>query len=643
MSLSRDRNIREQEGLADGRPINSRLLLLSYSLLFALVAATLSGYHYGLSDHAEQLPIIFRALDPGYLSNDFFVNSASGFGPRSYYSRILAFVAGYVPLDAAMAVIWLFCFVAVIVVTAFAAKDITGSVLGGTIAALLVTLSAPFHLGSEATVFAPSLIPRFLAMPLGLLAIWKGIKNQPIHAAVAAIPAVIVHPTIGLETAGLALVATGANRLFYWRVRREITMRQVWTLAAAVVIVGLTSLPWIIPTIRTEHSFSLETEDLVTIYAYFRDPHHLVPSTWGVGQWALGAGFAYALVIALIEKFRRHSTLDSKRREFSAIAFAITSILLVIAAALVGGYVFVEVIPTRPAVMAQMFRMVVVAAWLGWILMAGVIAEFIMSGRWSWAALFVSSAVSAPTLFVFTGVTFVASKLSGGATFRSKVFFAGVAILVFDTMVLTKVWMGQPTIRDVLLIASGLPVVLTIAYRGKLKPVAFAALAGALVATSTSLALDRYDLLPKNIPFASSFLAKTQPILTLDQAFRGGQDHAEDRTLIMAAKNYTPADAVFLVPWDWQYWRLFANRAVVVERKAFPFQERAMKEWYDRYLDIYDEGAGYPHNVTESGLLELQRRYGFHYAVVPVVASMSFPVTATSEHWKIVQLAETGH
>ena len=40
--------------------------------------------------------------------------------------------------------------------------------------------------------------------------------------------------------------------------------------------------------------------------------------------------------------------------------------------------------------------------------------------------------------------------------------------------------------------------------------------------------------------------------------------------------------------------------------------------------------ARYPYDVTESELLELQRRYGFHYAVLPVGAGMSFPVLASS-------------
>ena len=641
MSPDRDFSNRGTEGPAAGNPFDARLVLFAFSGLFGLVAAVLSGYYYGVDDQAPDLAQIFRLIDPEYLKNDFYVNSTDGFGPRFYFSEFLAFLAGYIPLHATIAVMWLSAIVGVFVVTAFAARDITGSVIGGMFAAILVALSSPFTLGYAATPLMPVLTPRLLALPFALFAIWKGLRGQAIYAAIASLPAILIHPSLGLETAGLALAAAAAKGLWGRRVRRGPDALQVWHLGLGILIVGLTSLLWIVPTMLTGVSFSSPTDDMVHITANVRFPHQLIPSSWEAQNWALAAGFVIAVAISLCEFVRRSAESESVELERSAIAFATTSVLLLIAAALVGGYVFVELIPTRIAVIAQTFQLVGVAAWLGWILIAGVIAEFVITGRWHWAGLFVVSAASAASLLVFTVVTFGASKLSGGATFRSKVFFAGVAILIFDTMVLTKIWMGHPTLRDALLVSLGLPVVMTIAISSKLKPAAMAALAGGLVVASTSLALDGYDVLPKDIPYASAFLAKTQPVLTLDQAFRRSQDRTEDRTLILAARETTDPDAVFLTPWTWNQWRVFAERAVVVDNGAFPFQERAMEEWYDRYLAVYEEGAGYPHDVTESELLDLQRRYGFHYAVVPIGATMSFPVTATSEQWKIVQVAET--
>ena len=407
---------------------------------------------------------------------------------------------------------------------------------------------------------------------------------------------------------------------------------------------GLTTLLWIVPTIATRASFSLATDDLLRIYAHFRVPHHLVPSSWDVGQWALGAGFAISVAIALVEMFRTDKSSGPTRREQLGMGFAITSIFVVIAGALVGGYIFVEIIPTRLAVMAQTFRMVAVAAWLGWIVMAGLIAKLLIAKAWRWAVLFVVSAVSAPTLLIYVGITSVVSRLNGGAIMKSTVFFAGTALLVFDTMAFTHVLTGQPTTRDLILIASGLSVVLVIAMGNRLTAAALVALGGALVTVSTSLALERYDVLPKNIPGVSSYLSYTQPILTLDEAVdHAWRDRPHTVDLATVARENTGPEAVFLIPWgwDWQYWRLFTERAVVVDFKAFPFQDEGMEEWYGRYLDIYDQGAGYPYDVTESELLELQRRYGFHYAMLPVGAGMSFPVLASSGDWKLVQVAES--
>ena len=639
MSADRDCSIRETDGPSPSGPIDSRLLLLSFSVLFGLVAAVLSGYFYGLNNHAEHLPLIFRVMDPGYLTNDFFVNAASEFGPRYYYTHMLAFVAGYVPLHAAMAVIWLSTFVAVSLITAFAGKDVTGSFVGGMIAVVLVTFSKPFYLGIGATPYDPYLLPRFLALPFGLFAIWKGIRGQPICAATAAIPSILVHPSIGLQTACLAMAAATANRLQRWLIRRNLSACQLRRLAVGILLVGLTSLLWIVPMVLTGASFSSRTEDLITINAYFRLPHHLVPSTWQMKDWILATGFAVVVAMGLIEMFRMEKTPGSTKREHSGVGFAITSTFAVILIALLGGYIFIEIIPSRLAVAAHFFKLVLVVAWLGWIVIAGLIGKLLIARAWHWAALFAISAVSVPTLLVYKGITFVGSRMDGGSTMKSTVFFAGVGLLVFSTMALTQAWIGQPTIRDLFLIALGMPAILLVSISSRLAPAAISILVGGLVAVSASFILDRYEVFPKNIPGVSSYIARHQPIFTLDDALDRGK--ADDHALTIAARDTTDPDAVFLIPWDWHQWRVLANRAAVVDRKSFPFQERAMEEWYERYLAIYGPGAGYPYDVTESELLELQRRYGFHYAVVPIGANMSFPVTATSERWKLVQVAET--
>lgn len=67
--------------------LDNRATLAIFSILIGLLSATLSGYLYGGRNLAVHLPEIFRALHPSYLAHDFWLNSASQFGPRFYYTQ----------------------------------------------------------------------------------------------------------------------------------------------------------------------------------------------------------------------------------------------------------------------------------------------------------------------------------------------------------------------------------------------------------------------------------------------------------------------------------------------------------------------------------------------------------------------------
>ena len=199
---------------------DDRATLAGFAVLFGLLAAVLGGYRYGLSDHAEQLPLIFRAMDSGYLANDFFVNAASEFGPRFYYVHFMAFVGSYVPLPAAFFVIWAITYLGLSLVTAFAARDITGSVFAGMLAVVFVTVLTPFRWGSP-DVPDNFLRPAFLVLPFALFALWKGIKGEPLKAAAASVPAILIHPVVGVEVAALALAGAAVNRYVSARAARR--------------------------------------------------------------------------------------------------------------------------------------------------------------------------------------------------------------------------------------------------------------------------------------------------------------------------------------------------------------------------------------------------------------------------------------
>ncbi len=87
-------------------------------------------------------------------------------------------------------------------------------------------------------------------------------------------------------------------------------------------------------------------------------------------------------------------------------------------------------------------------------------------------------------------------------------------------------------------------------------------------------------------------------------------------------RNQTPADAVLLVPPYIDSFRLRANRAIVADFKAFPFEQRAAREWDERmraltadrpYLEELREGWL---SLSAETLAEIACRYGASYVVL---------------------------
>ena len=60
------------------------------------VATTVFFYRYGVDNQISELPIVLRAIDPGYLLGDFYTDATAGPGPRFYFARGVALFASRV-------------------------------------------------------------------------------------------------------------------------------------------------------------------------------------------------------------------------------------------------------------------------------------------------------------------------------------------------------------------------------------------------------------------------------------------------------------------------------------------------------------------------------------------------------------------
>lgn len=113
----------------------------------------------------------------------------------------------------------------------------------------------------------------------------------------------------------------------------------------------------------------------------------------------------------------------------------------------------------------------------------------------------------------------------------------------------------------------------------------------------------------------------------------------------------TPEESVFLTPPEFGQFRLLANRAIVVDFKAFPFSDAGIEEWYERITTCYGipSSKGFAmvnelnenyHTISDTDLIFLQKRYGFDYAVLYGDTQTNFEVIFQNSTYKLVRVEE---
>lgn len=115
------------------------------------------------------------------------------------------------------------------------------------------------------------------------------------------------------------------------------------------------------------------------------------------------------------------------------------------------------------------------------------------------------------------------------------------------------------------------------------------------------------------------------------------------------ARLQTDAEATFIVPPSWSHFRTHAERAIVVNFKAFPYLPGAATEWYDRLaavapaaqeprsLSLAEIDASYAVR-SDSAIRAAAERYGALYAVRPVEARAMDEPVYRNERWAVYRV-----
>ena len=597
--------------------------------LFCLLCGTLAtlwSYMYGLSDHFEQLPLIFRAADPDYLSSDFFVNAGSTFGPRFYYARTMAWFGRVIPLPTLFLVLTL-CVNAVNCLLSFRlARFLFGSSdRAGIVAAILVMSMRMPPMGWAQTVWATCMLPSVLVMPLVLYAVDACLRDRPIHVGVATGLASTIHPLFGLETGATLLLCLGLYRLL---IKRERGIRPYWGLVmGGVAMLGLgliTLVPWVL----AQAGRRIPAREFVQLVAHLRHPHHYLPShvfkrtnsframvffgtaalAWAICRWKTGR---WSPAIVLIP-----------------IVVCVTLVLCI------GGYLFVEVWPSRLWTTAQTLRTLFVVQWLGVLLVAGGLSTFLStSDTRPLGIVCLISVLNVCALFcVFVAAVFWMNRRRALPAIRWK----GVILSIVWAVVWGCCWFRWGVARDyplfILLSTAGM--LLFAGHRRRCFGMS-GLLAGLLALKMTMF------------PVAGVTDAGAYRWFSPRVTYAACRSAAADMARVV--RRETPEDAVLLTPPGFGIVRALGRRAIVVDFKCFPFQDQAMCEWRDRMFACYgpttEKGMsalrafeqGY-RSISDAKLRSLAQRYGASFAVLYRETATAMPVHHRNDAYTLVRL-----
>lgn len=320
-------------------------------------ALTSRLYLYGLINHNEQLPAISHLIDPAAYANDvLIVQNASPGSPRYLYFRLVAVVGDLLGLELAVAVLYAIALVSTLVAIYVFTVDIFDDRCIGliVIATFLLPISNHLSLGGSAMV-SPYLIPSMLATPLVVVGFIFLLRRRSYLGFGSLGVATAIHLSIGAWMSGVAILALSASHLTAHdgpakrRLENAVESFPLGPLVLYFAISVVATVPILYETVTAEETGI----DFVWLMAWFRHPHHYVPSTWPLIE--LLNYTAVVVLAAAALAFVRYIDLEafsSRRATIFGLTFGIVPLLIMF----FGGYVFTELVRVDPIIKLQPFR-----------------------------------------------------------------------------------------------------------------------------------------------------------------------------------------------------------------------------------------------------------------------------------------------
>ena len=530
------------------------LSLYTFVIIGSLIA---TGYIFPIGGNFPEVPPIQFMLNPELYKNDYYVQEMVKFNPRYYYYYIIYSLANLgtsIPL--AHFIYQFLAFGSFILACYAIIKIYTNSKLSAAAMAFLCIAASFTDIGNT-LIFSTKSVPSTFAMAFAIWGIYFSLRQKWLRGYFCFGLACLLQLLVGLLP-GLMMLPV----LALASVKQRQFKKFIWAIALLAAMASIVYVPMLLT--GTTSTQAIDNADFVFIHAKVRNPHHILPSNWPVGNWL---NFICFIIGGLL--YIKNTNLLPKLEKVNFYIIVGTSIV-----ALLLNYIFVEVYPLAFIAKLQLARTVPFAQLIIFITVCLSLDE-IDKQKQIPVSLLVLSLLTLP----FRGIIFL-----GLAVWQIKNYpfpkryniwlwiLAAGTVIFSITYPLTDSWeiisdriMGIPVFFSIL----AFPFILEqTSFATSIKQTSVHILA---LLTTATLVCGVAGLLPK-------------PILNVFQTRVNINAVPRDELSRLAVRfsQISSRDALVLIPPSVTSFQFFSERAIVVNFKNFPFTEKGIKEWKNR-------------------------------------------------------------
>ena len=530
------------------------LSLYTFAIIGSLMA---TGYNFPIGGNFPEVPPIQFMLNPELYKNDYYVQEMVKFNPRYYYYYIIYLLANLgtgIPLAH---FIYQFLAFGSFILACYAIINIyTNSKLPAAGMAFLC-IAASFTDVGNTLIFSTKSVPSTFAMGFAIWGIYFSLRQKWLTGYLFFGLGCVLQFLVGLLP-GLMMLPV----LVIESVRQRNFKRLILAIALLAAMASIVYVPMLLT--GTTSTQTIDNAEFVYIHAKVRNPHHILPSNWDLGNWFNFICFIMGGLLCI-----KNSDLLRKEDKVNFYVIVATSIF-----ALFLNYIFVEVYPLAFIAKLQLARTVPFAQLIIFITV-GLTVDTLYRQK--------KIAISLLLLFILT------------LPFRG-IIFLGLSVWQ------TKKYVFPKRYNILLWILAAVTVIFSLIYpltdsweimgdRIISIPVLFSILAFPFILEETSLATSIKQTLTHTLALITTATLVLgvagilpKPILNIFQTRVNINALSSDDLSRLAVRfsQISSRDSLVLIPPSVTRFQFFSERAIVVNFKNFPFTEKGIKEWQNR-------------------------------------------------------------